>query len=131
MGLEVAREPGLSLPGSAGRGWEEGEELWALCRSLARAPAALGLGPGQAGLSSGWVRGTHGRQSCPGLDPGSRRPGVCGCRRNHGGCLESASSLSLCLQYGDLSLNYIFILSAILAAYMICKRLPGNSGVSP
>lgn len=47
------------------------------------------------------------------------------------GVFESASSLSLCLQYGDLSLNYIFILSAILAAYMICKRLPGNSGVSP
>lgn len=45
--------------------------------------------------------------------------------------LESASSLSLCLQYGDLSLNYIFILSAILAAYMICKRLPGNGGVAP
>lgn len=45
--------------------------------------------------------------------------------------LESASSLPLCLQYGDLPLNYIFILSAILAAYMICKRLPGNGGDSP
>lgn len=38
---------------------------------------------------------------------------------------------SLCLQYGDLPLNYIFILSAILAAYMICKRLLGNGEVSP
>lgn len=44
--------------------------------------------------------------------------------------LESASSLPLCLQYGDLPLNYIFILSAILAAYMICKRLPGSVGGS-
>lgn len=44
--------------------------------------------------------------------------------------LES-TSLSLCLQYGDLPLNYIFILSAILAAYMICKRLQENGGGSP
>lgn len=53
--LQVAREPGLILPGTAGRGWEEGEELWALCRSLARAPAALGLGlgPGRALLGVG------------------------------------------------------------------------------
>lgn len=34
--------------------------------------------------------------------------------------LES-TSLPLCLQYGDLPLNYIFILSAILAAYMIAN----------
>lgn len=45
--------------------------------------------------------------------------------------LGSESSLPLCLQYGDLPLNYIFILSAILAVYMICKRLTGNHGIAP
>lgn len=58
--------------------------------------------------------------------------GASGGAGNHGGCLQSAS-LPLYLQYGDLPLNYIFILSAILAAYMICKRLSengeGSSGV--
>lgn len=39
--------------------------------------------------------------------------------------MEVAVSVSLphCLQYGDLPLNYIFILSAILAAYMTSKPL--------
>lgn len=106
---------------------EEGEELWALCRSPTRAPVALGLRPGCALL--GWVRGTLGAALVQA--PGTWRPDSCGCRRNHGGCLEPASSLLLCLQYGDLPLNYIFILSAILAAYMICKRLPGNCRGSP
>lgn len=44
--------------------------------------------------------------------------------------LESTSP-PLCLQYGDLPLNYIFILSAILTAYMICKRLRENGAGSP
>lgn len=96
----------------------------------ARLPARLPpSGSCLAGLSSRWVRGALGGRSCLVQTRGTRCPGAPGC----GEIMEGVSrvrlfSLPLCLQYGDLPLNYIFILSAILAAYMICKRLPGNGG---
>lgn len=47
----------------------------------------------------------------------SRRFRAAAAAGNNGGCCLCVS-LPHCLQYGDLPLNYIFILSAILAAYM-------------
>lgn len=126
--MEVAEEPGRSRWGTADGGGEEGEELRALRRSPPRAPAALGLLPGWAVLAVG-ARSPR-RPELPWsrpAGPGARAlPAV-------EEIMEGVSrvrlfSLPLCLQYGDLPLNYIFILSAILAAYMICKRLPGNGG---
>lgn len=119
---------GRARPAVAG---EEGEELQALCCLSARAPAALGL-------LLRWVLLGVGARSPRPPEPPWSRPGGPGAwalaaveEIMEGVSLESASSLLVCLQYGDLPLNYIFILSAILAAYMICKRLPGNSGGSP
>lgn len=106
---------------------EEGEELQVQCR-LAAARARRPLGSCLAGLSLGLVRGALG---CP-VHPGPHSDA-----RVHATVLEimegvsQYTSLPLCLQYGDLPLNYIFILSAILAAYMICKRLRENGGGSP
>lgn len=82
-----------------------------------------------AGLSSRWVGApSPWRPAPPWCRP--RDPAFAAVEEMEG-CLESASSLPLCLQYGDLPLNYIFILSAILAAYMICKRLLENSPGKP
>ena len=100
-------------------------------RPRARPPPS---GSCRDGLSSGWVRGALGRRSCPGSElPWSRPEGpgtwaLAVVEEIMEGVSESASALLLCLQYGDPPLNYIFILSAILAADMICRRLPGNGG---
>lgn len=52
----------------------------------------------------------------------SRRFRAAAAAGNNGGCCLCVS-LPHCLQYGDLPLNYIFILSAILAAYVTSKPL--------
>lgn len=59
----------------------------------------------------------------------SRRFRAAAAAGNNGGCCLCVS-LPHCLQYGDLPLNYIFILSAILAAYMTpqpSRPSPGSS----
>lgn len=81
------------------------------------------------GLSSGWVRGSPLPQELPWSRPeGPGTRALPAMEEIMEGVSESVCALLLCLQYGDPPLNYIFILSAILAAYMICRRLPGNGG---
>lgn len=133
LGLEVAGEPGRCRRGTAGgggggRGGAPGPAPLAARRPRARPPPS---GSCRDGLASGWVRGALGRRSCPGPGPRDPAPGRSqSWKKSWRVSLESASALLLCLQYGDPPLNYIFILSAILAAYMICRRLLGNGGVT-
>lgn len=79
---------GRARPAVAG---EEGEELRALRRSPARAPAALGLLPGWA------VLGVGAQEPLAALVQArrTRRPGALGRGRNHGGCLSSPPLLCL------------------------------------